>query len=394
MLVLPATRPVRGCVFCSILPPHILEKMEQAGTPKQREAAAATRAVTRELREGRLRAVAATVAPAPVAARVGTGARTVYDAQNGASLPGTRMRSEGGAPTEDAAVDEAYDGAGATRDFLRQIFARNSIDGAGLPLRSSVHYRRDYDNAFWDGEQMVYGDGDGELFGRFTASIDVIGHEFAHGVTQYTSNLVYFEEPGALNEHFSDVIGSLVKQWSLGQRASKADWLIGAELLAPGVQGRALRSMRKPGTAYDDPRLGRDPQPAHMRHFYHGTDDAGGVHINSGIPNRAFCLAALRLDAYAWESVGPIWWRAFTRMLGPRSSFADAARATMDAAGTLRDKAAADVVAAAWATVGVEPRAARRKPAAKPAAKPAKRPAPARRKPAAKTPPARQRRRA
>ena len=150
---------------------------------------------------------------------------------------------------------------------------------------------RDYDNAFWDGTQMVFGDGDGVIFLPFTRSVDVIGHELAHGVTQYTSGLNYQDQSGALNESVSDVFGVLVKQRLLGQTADQADWLVGAELLAPGVNGVALRSMAAPGTAYDDPRLGKDPQPGHMRDYVDTTDDNGGVHINSGIPNKAFHVA-------------------------------------------------------------------------------------------------------
>ena len=121
-----------------------------------------------------------------------------------------------------------------------------------------------YANAFWDGAQMVFGDGDGEIFGNFTGSIDVTGHELTHGVTQYTANLSYEGQSGALNESISDVFGSLAKQHHRGQSAADADWLIGADIFRPGVSGVALRSLKAPGTAYDDPRLGRDPQPAHM----------------------------------------------------------------------------------------------------------------------------------
>jgi Zn-dependent metalloprotease len=135
---------------------------------------------------------------------------------------------------------------------------------------------------------MVYGDGDGDLFKRFTIAIDVIGHELTHGVTQYSAGLVYQDQTGALNESISDVFGSLVKQYRLKQTADQADWLIGAGLLADGVNGKALRSMAAPGTAYDDPILGKDPQPAHMKDFVNTQSDHGGVHINSGIPNHAF----------------------------------------------------------------------------------------------------------
>src|SRR5262249_15250854 len=154
-------------------------------------------------------------------------------------------------------------------------FGRNSIDNRGLRLNASVHYGADYDNAFWDGSQMVFGDGDNRIFVGFTKALDVIGHELTHGVTQYEANLEYQDQPGALNESMSDVFGSLMKQYALNQTAADADWLIGSGLLAPGIQGVALRSMKEPGTAYDDPLLGKDSQPGHMSDFDHTTDDFG-----------------------------------------------------------------------------------------------------------------------
>src|SRR5205814_8174093 len=143
---------------------------------------------------------------------------------------------------------------------------------------------------------MVYGAGDGEIFTHFTGAIDVVGHELSHGVTQFTSALVYEAQSGALNEHFSDVIGILVKQWKNKLTAAKSDWLIGKGVLAASVRGAALRSMKAPGTAYNDPNtIGRDPQPAHMKHFLDTDQDNGGVHINSGIPNKAFYNVAIAL---------------------------------------------------------------------------------------------------
>ncbi len=200
------------------------------------------------------------------------------------------MRIEGAPASGDAAVDEAYDGLGATFDLYWDVYERNSIDDEGLPLDATVHYGTDYDNAFWNGQRMVFGDGDGDLFNRFTIAVDVIGHELTHGVTEDEAQLAYFFQPGALNESNSDVFGSLVKQKLLHQTVEEADWLIGAGLFTSNVQGVALRSMKAPGTAYDDPVLGKDPQPAHMRDYVRTYQDNGGVHINSGIPNHAFYL--------------------------------------------------------------------------------------------------------
>ncbi len=171
------------------------------------------------------------------------------------------MRAESDDPGKDATVNRAFAYLGATFELYLNAFNRHSIDGQGLPLNASVHYDVKYDNAFWNGEQMVFGDGDGELFLDFTIPVDVIGHELTHGVTQYSANLTYYGQSGALNESVSDVFGSLIKQYTLGQTAADADWLIGAGLLAPRVSGVALRSMKAPGTAYDDDALGRTRSP-------------------------------------------------------------------------------------------------------------------------------------
>ncbi len=230
------------------------------------------------------------------------------------------------------------------------------------------------------------------MFLRFTRSLDVIAHELAHGVTEHTCDLVYWEQPGALNEHFSDVIGSLVKQWHLNQKAADADWLVGAELLGPELKqppglAVALRSLKAPGLAYDDPLLGRDPQPAHMKDLYKGASDSGGVHINSGIPNHAFYRVATAFGGYAWEKAGKIWWRAFTEKgrMSQRASFREAAKETIEVAGLMYDSKAAKLVAAAWEAVGVVPLALK-KPA--PAtAEPAKgKAAPKKKAPAPKKP--------
>ena len=213
-------------------------------------------------------------------------------------------------PVKDVAVNEAYDGLGATYDFFSKAYGRDSIDDAGLALDASVHFGKDYDNAFWDGKQMVFGDGDGVYFNRFTVSLDVIGHELTHGVTEDEAGLIYSNQSGALNESISDVFGVLVKQYALKQKAADADWLIGATLLTKKVKGVALRSMKAPGTAYDDPVLGKDPQPAHMKGYVQTMEDNGGVHINSGIPNNAFYRLAVALGGFAWEKAGRIWYEA------------------------------------------------------------------------------------
>lgn len=338
--------------FCTVVPPHILREIVARGTTEQRAWGLRTLAHTERLR-GQRDAFAA-LAPR----RLSEGKqRAIYDAQHRTALPGRLVRDEGSARGRDVTVNEAYDGSGAVHDFFRKIYQRESIDDRGLRLDATVHYDRRYDNAFWNGVQMVYGDGDGRIFQRFTRSIDVIGHELTHGVTQHEAGLDYQDQPGALNESFSDVFGSLVKQWLLKQTAVRADWLIGAELFTAKVKGVALRSMKAPGTAYDDPLLGKDPQPGHMRDFDKGRDDNGGVHINSGIPNRAFYLAATGIGGFAWERTGRIWYLALRDRLRHNARFVQAAAATMAVAEELYGAKSKEQAAIrnAWQKVGVIP---------------------------------------
>lgn len=158
---------------------------------------------------------------------------SVYEAALATARPGRRVRIEGDPPTRDATVNRAYSALGDTYDFFLTAFGRDSLDGEGLPLVAVVHSGETYNNAFWDGEQMIYGDGDGEVFQDFTIPMDVTAHELTHGVVQYTANLSFYDQPGALHESICDVFGSLVKQYSLGQTAGEADWLIGAGLFTP-----------------------------------------------------------------------------------------------------------------------------------------------------------------
>ena len=226
------------------------------------------------------------------------GRRTIFDCRNSTNLADAVLaRSEDGAESGDASVNPPSTASAAPGSSTPRSCGRNSIDDRGMRLDGYVHRGVRYNNAFWDGREMVFGDGDGRIFSDFTGSLDVIGHELTHGVTEYTANLEYHVQSGALNESMSDVFGSLVKQWVAQQTADQADWLIGADIFTPGMDADALRSLSRPGEAYDNELLGKDPQPAHMRDFVELPDtedgDNGGVHINSGIPNKAFYLAAV-----------------------------------------------------------------------------------------------------
>ena len=352
--------PASESIYC-ILPPHILKKIAENGSAEQQTKARQTNIATEQLR-GRRVGIAGMDFMASLSLGIRAGkSRSVYDTKNSSSLPGTLVRSEGQPPSDDPSVNEAYDGSGYTYDLFKDIYNRNSIDGQGLKLVATVHYQKGYDNAFWDGRQMVYGDGDQDLpadqrlFNRFTNSIDIIGHELTHGVTQLEVNLAYWDQSGALNESISDVFGVLVKQYHLRQTADQAAWLIGEGLFTPNVHGIALRSLKAPGMAYDDPVIGRDPQPATMQDFVSTTQDNGGVHLNSGIPNHAFYLAALEMGGYAWEKAGLIWYKTLTEKLVERSNFQDAADLTCQAAGEIYGRASLEqqAVRNGWKAVGI-----------------------------------------
>ncbi|RJS93091.1 M4 family metallopeptidase [Salinisphaera sp. Q1T1-3] len=332
-----------------IVPPHMLERLKTHADSGLRRCAETTQA----LDEGLL-----AVEPSEAAAlprRAAGLERTLYDANHTQRLPGTPMRGEGDAPVADREVNEGYDDLGATYRFYADVFDRDSIDDAGMPLDGSVHYGRDYMNAFWNGREMVFGDGDGRIFKPFTRSLNVVAHELTHGVTGATIDLVYEGQSGALNESISDVFGAMTEQYANDETAAQASWLIGAELLTEAVQGRALRDMAQPGTAYDDDQLGQDPQPADMAHYVDTRQDNGGVHINSGIPNRAFYLAATALSGHSWVVAGHIWYAALTdSRLARDTDFAGFAAVTTALAEERFDSTTRDAVRKAWQAVGVD----------------------------------------
>ena len=390
------TSPAGGLPRCTIVPPYLLRRLAVDADPRVAEVAQRTLAHDGTVRERRVvlaersqrrprgsdgagSAGSAGLVPPDLRERVralDTGRRAqvtvtlpaaphrqIHDAKHGTRLPGALVRTEGDAAVTDVSVNEAYDGLGATWQLLWDAFQRDSLDGKGLSLVATVHFDRDYDNAFWDGAQMVFGDGDGVYFDSFTSSLDVIGHELAHGLTQYTAGFTYVAQSGALNESVSDVFGSMVKQLHLGQTATEADWLIGEGLFTDRVKGVALRSMKAPGTAYDDPALGRDPQPATMDGYvdlpHDGDHDNGGVHTNSGIPNHAFYLAATAIGGPSWEGAGRAWFDALTSKGMPKDcDFATFAARTI-AAATKRfgaKSAQSKAVRGAWEQVKVTPK--------------------------------------
>ncbi|MBD3943322.1 M4 family metallopeptidase [Microbacterium sp. NEAU-LLC] len=345
-----------------IVPPYLLARIaavQEGSWARAADAAQRTLAAPREYTPVRSRLRLSIEEPGVLVAETTPAPdREISDAQHREVVPGVRVRGEGDPAGGDSAVDEAYDGLGATFDFWWDAYQRDSIDGTGGSLLATVHYGRDYDNAFWNGERMVFGDGDDDVFSGFTGSLSVIAHELAHGVVEDSGGLVYRDQSGALNESIADVFGALAEQHQAGHTAAQASWLIGEGIFTDAVQGSALRSMAAPGTAYDDDVLGKDPQPAHMSGFVKTRDDNGGVHINSGIPNHAFYLVAMTLGGHAWERAGLIWYRTLTAgTLSHTADFAAFARATLTAAAAEYGEKSeeVDAVRAGWAGVGVIP---------------------------------------
>lgn len=284
--------------------------------------------------------LAGVLAPAP--------AVTVYDCKNTQSLPGSPV------PDPDKSSDDtakrAFETTHAVVDFYQNCFGRNSVDDAGMTLMSSIHYSVRYDNAFWNGSQMTYGDGDGRVFTDFTKSDDVIGHELTHGVTQFTAGLDYSDEPGALNESVSDAFGAMFHQWRRKQTVAQADWLIGPGVLGPVAFAKGytcLRNMAQPGS-----RDCLSPQPSNYSDYVSG----GDPHENSGIPNHAFYLAATTIGGQAWEKAGKVWYAALTSdKARPSTGFSDFAKLTRAAAKSLfpRDTNVYRAVDDAWTRVGI-----------------------------------------
>lgn len=228
----------------------------------------------------------------------------IYSCNHYITLPGTLIRNPN--DSTDLTCTQAFKETTAVVEFYNSVFGRNSIDDAGMTLNSSIHYGDDYNNAFWNGYQMTYGDGDGEIFLDFTKSIDVICHELTHGITQYTLGLNYEDQPGGLNESISDVFGSMFRQWRLQQNVNQADWLIGKEIMGPDATTKGytcLRDLSNPAAKHC-----LSPQPIKFSQYHNGMDP----HDSSGIPNFAFYNAALAIGGNSWEVAGKIWYKTLT----------------------------------------------------------------------------------
>jgi Zn-dependent metalloprotease len=263
-------------------------------------------------------------------------------------LPGIPISNP--ADSSDPTCKQAFTETAALAKFYQDVFGRNSIDNAGMAMLSSIHYSLNYNNAFWNGGQMTYGDGDGNIFIDFTKGNDVIGHELTHGVTQYSLGLSYQNQPGGLNESISDVFGSMFRQWQANQHVNQADWLIGKDIMGPEAIARGytcLRDMANPGASHCI-----SPQPAKFSQYYDGMDP----HESSGIPNFAFYKAAMAIGGDSWNIAGKIWYQAVTGFgPTPNMTMKQFANRTRTLAGSLFSSMPAVKVAVdnAWKGVGL-----------------------------------------
>ena len=286
---------------CQFVPPHVLDhialvRAREGLEPSPAQRSAVVSAQIRRFRHNLVSGFTGPAAEVPGPEGIVEGlqfpppasaSRLIYDDLNQWNFDVTFVRGEGDPAVAGQNANRAYDYLGQVRAYYQDVLGRNSIDNAGLNLIANVNFGVGFNNAFWDGVRMVFGNGDDVVFKDLTGDLDVPGHELTHGVTQYTAGLNYTpDQTGALNESFSDMMGSAIDAWANNRDADSHNWLIGEDIMADDLYGEALRNMAEPGTAYDDPILGRDPQPRDMSGYVPG----GDPHLNSGIPNRWFYL--------------------------------------------------------------------------------------------------------
>jgi Zn-dependent metalloprotease len=337
---------------CFIIPPDVLKKLASDRNLSDRARAAArnTATVSTEMRKLREQALAVTVAASAAARPTRALAKapeiTVYDCKHHQTLPGALVAKPG--TSKDATAKRTFKETTAVAEFYRAVFKRNSVDDAGMTLLSSVHYGVDYDNAMWNGTQMVYGDGDNALFVDFTLGNDVIGHELTHGVTQHSLQLGYSGDAGGLNESLSDCFGSMFRQWQAKQDSASADWLIGSDILGPDAKKKGYTCLRNMADPADKQCIA--PQPVKYSQITKGMDP----HYSSGPPNLAFCLACKGVGGKSWETVGQVWYRAMTGFgPSPKMTMKAFAARTRELAGSMFDKQVAGAVDKAWKGVGL-----------------------------------------
>jgi Zn-dependent metalloprotease len=272
----------------------------------------------------------------------------VYDCLNVEALPGRLVGDPDN--SSDSIVSHVALTTRKISEFWRTVYRRNSLDNKGMTLCASIHFSRSYCNAFWDGERCVFGDGDGLIFKNMSSSIDFVAHEVSHGVTQYTADLDYENEAGALNESMSDVFGMVFRQWALKQSSSTAQWKIGLDMIGPTALELGwicLRDLENPAN-----KQSMTIQPT----VYSQCKPGDEVHINSGVPNRAFYIAASTLPWPSWENAGRVWYQALcSQEASSTISFIEFAHLTVKCAMQLypRNPAAVAAVRDAWSAVEV-----------------------------------------
>lgn len=346
---------IRRCdCHCFIIPHRVLERLAKDSklSAETRKGFSDTLRFEREWRKVRiaqsnLARLACAILPSGLVA-ASFPAIIVDDCGHGTTLPGCPVPDP--ASSSDTTARRANIETRAVAEFYQTAFGRNSVDNEGKTLLSSIHFSVNYNNAFWNGSQMTYGDGDGNIFIDFTRANDVIGHELTHGVTQYSAGFGYTNQAGGLNESISDVFGSMFRQWQAGQDTSQADWLIGKEIMGPAAIARGytcLRDMSNPSAKHC-----LAPQPRKFSQYHNGMDP----HESSGIPNFAFYKAATSIGGKSWEKAGKIWYAALTRYApSPNLKMKAFANRTRDLAESLfsTEPSVRKAIDKAWKAVGL-----------------------------------------
>jgi Zn-dependent metalloprotease len=339
---------------CCIVPKEVLDRLshDKTLTQEQRKAMVDTARVSDALRNVRVQAGLLTNVSQSIGAHLATLAAapkvTVYDCKQTQTLPGTPVPKP--KASTDATCKRAFNETTKVARFYKQVFKRNSIDNAGMTMMSSVHYGVKFNNAMWNGTQMVYGDGDSKIFVDFTKGNDVIGHELTHGVTQHSLQLGYSDDAGGLNESVSDCFGSMFRQWEASQTVGAADWLIGKDIMGSVAKAKGYTCLRNMANPADKKALA--PQPTKYSQITPGMDP----HYSSGPPNLAFCVACQTAGGKSWETVGQVWYAVLTSS-GPHPTMKmkDFANRTRQVAGQMFGTKPAVGVAIdkGWKSVGL-----------------------------------------
>ncbi len=332
---------------CHIIPDVVFKELKKKGADVEPES---PKRIDQDFREKRAEFMMVSRLLPDLDAGSGEANRFVYNSKNTGKQKLKLARKETDPPSTDTDVNAVFDNGGIVRDYFKSQLGWHSIDGTGMNIIFNVHYMIKYNNAFWDGEQMTFGDGDGVNFSGFASALDVTGHELAHGIIQYTAGLVYKGQSGAINEHFADVFGVAIDQWHNKKTAETGDWTIGKGCMIGKFKGKAIRSMKSPS----DTSVVIMAQPDHMLKIYKGTSDNGGVHINSGILNKAFYWVSVDIGT---QKAALLWFEAL-KLLKPTAKFRDLYKALTTAASelTLVDKVPAITkvsLAKAFMNVGI-----------------------------------------